>query len=368
VTPVITVTPGESASDQELEIVADHLPTNQTISARVTSTDAARAVWSNVVKLRTNERGTVRVPTSVLADMQPVGTSATYYAWPTKAGRFRVSVSYGGRTRASTEFARRRLEQPVTERPVTLARDGVAGRYFAPSEGGGAQPGVLLFGGSEGGLAPYGLGLSRFIASHGIRVLDLAYWSYPGLPVKLDRIPIEYFARGVGWLARQPHVDPRRMTVEGISYGSEAALLLGAYYPNLVNAVVAAVPSNLASECYGGSCNGTDPAWTYRGRGIRPFSHIPVERIRGPIFAICGTRDLIWPSCPQAQAILSRRRAHHVRFADTLIAAHGAGHFVGASIPYQIYRFDPTYTQRAPDETGAELVWPKLIAFLRGAR
>lgn len=147
-----------------------------------------------------------------------------------------------------------------------------------------------------------------------------------------------------------------------------AALLLGVHYPHLVQAVVASVPSNLASECYGGTCNGTDPAWTYRGRGIPPFSPIPVERIDGPIFAICGTRDLTWPSCPHAHAILTRRHAHHARFADRLVAAQGAGHFVGSAIPYQIYRFDPTYTQRAADETGAELAWPQLITFLLRAK
>jgi dienelactone hydrolase len=367
-TPRVRVTPKTSASDQVLKIVLDRLPKQTAVSVTVTSTDAAHVVWANVVKLHTDENGSLNVPTSVLAGMQPTGASAFYYSWPTSsASRFRVSVSYAGRTRASAEFARRALEQPIAERPVTLSRDGVVGRYFAPS-GDGPQPGLVLVGGSEGGLAPYGLGLSRAIASRGIRVLDLAYWSYPGLPSKLDKIPIGYFARGVRWLARQPHVDQRRITVEGISYGSEAALLLGVYYPHLVNAVVVSVPSNLATECYGGNCNGTDPAWTYRGRDIKPFSPIPVERIDGPIFAICGTHDLIWPSCPQAHAILTRRRAHHVRFHDILVAGQGAGHFVGAAIPYQIYRFDPTYTQRAVDETGAELAWPQLIKFLQRAK
>jgi hypothetical protein len=57
-----------------------------------------------------------------------------------------------------------------------------------------------------------------------------------------------------------------------------------------------------------------------------------------------------------------------VRFADRLVAAQGAGHFVGAAIPYEIYGFDPTYAQRTADEAGAELAWPQLIAFLRHAR
>ncbi|HEY6960468.1 MAG TPA: acyl-CoA thioester hydrolase/BAAT C-terminal domain-containing protein [Gaiellaceae bacterium] len=362
----INVEPHISAADEQVRIAASHLPKHAAVSARVSATDAANVAWAAVVNLRTGADGTVRVPARAIADMQPVGSSAAFFAWPsTGTVRFHVSVSGGG-ANARAVFDRSRLAQPVVERPVTLARDGVAGRFFAPAHPARDVPALLLFGGSEGGLAPYGLAIARTIASHGIDVLDIAYWRYPGLPPSLDRIPLEYFARGLRLLARHPGVDPRHVDVEGISYGSEAALLLGVHYPSLVHGVVASVPSNLATECYGGRCNGIDPAWTYGGRDIPAFSPIPVERIPGRIFAICGTKDLIWPSCPQAQAIVARRRAHHVRPIDVLVVARGAGHYVGSWIPYGIYRHDPGDLQFAGDEAGAELVWPRLLAFLRG--
>ena len=60
-------------------------------------------------------------------------------------------------------------------------------------------------------------------------------------------------------LAAQPEVNPAKIAVLGASRGSEAAQLLGVYYPNLVHAVIASVPSD-ASICSYPGCTG--PAWT----------------------------------------------------------------------------------------------------------
>jgi dienelactone hydrolase len=100
----------------------------------------------------------------------------------------------------------------------------------------------VLLGGSEGGLPNgYAAGL---LASHGYSVLALAYFDEPGLPPELQRIPLEYFQRAISWLAKQPDVDPTRITLIGSSRGGEAALLIGATYPQLVRAVAAYVPSD----------------------------------------------------------------------------------------------------------------------------
>ena len=40
-------------------------------------------------------------------------------------------------------------------------------------------------------------------------------------------------------------MDPRRLVVDGVSRGSEAALLLGLRYPKLIGGVVALVPGNV---------------------------------------------------------------------------------------------------------------------------
>jgi hypothetical protein len=41
------------------------------------------------------------------------------------------------------------------------------------------------------------------------------------------------------------------------------------------------------------------------GRGI-----IAVERIRGPVFLLCGDQDLLWPSCAYADAMARRLHGH----------------------------------------------------------
>jgi hypothetical protein len=50
----------------------------------------------------------------------------------------------------------------------------------------------------------------------------------------------------LAWLAQQPEVNPNHLVVQGILRGSEAALLLGVNYPELVHAVIARVTNNVA--------------------------------------------------------------------------------------------------------------------------
>jgi hypothetical protein len=87
--------------------------------------------------------------------------------------------------------------------------------------------------------------------------------------------------------------------------------LLGVCYPELVHAVVALVPSNVAI-CSFPDC--TRPAWLLHGAPLPytsqfndphptddPRAVIPVERIQGPIFLACGGADTVWVSCPYAR-------------------------------------------------------------------
>jgi len=170
----------------------------------------------------------------------------------------------------------------------------------------------------------------------------------------------------------------RGIAVLGISHGSEAAQLLGVYYPKLVHGVIASVPSNVALCSYPG-CTG--PAWTLHGRALPytsefdiptptddPAAVIPDQRIQGPVFLDCGEADQIWISCPFAQAILSLLDAHHDRWTHVLYAYPGAGHFVGSLVPYEpvapaFARADPNYVA---DQEADALLWPHLLHFLGG--
>ena len=223
---------------------------------------------------------------------------------------------------------------------------------------------MLLFGGSEGGLS--GTAEAGLLASRGIPTLALAYFAEPGLPATLSRIPIEYFERALRWLARQPGVDPHRLTVYGVSRGSEAALLLGLHDQALVHEVVALVPGNVVIGEYPGCCG---PAWTLHGKPI-PFQHtygpvgpaqIPVERIKAALFLDCGGSDLIWPSCEMARAIVDRRHGRAV----TLHAYPEAGHGVGNLLPNVALRA-PITDGSVPgaNAAGRRDAWPKLLRFL----
>jgi len=127
---------------------------------------------------------------------------------------------------------------------------GLAGKLFLPDEG-DALSAVIVLGGSGGGIREYE---ARLLAEHGFAALALRYFSGPGLPLRLRHIPLEYFERAIHWLTRQPRCAGPNVAIVGSSRGGEAALLLGATYPQ-VRAIVAFAPS----------CVVWGAAWTYEG-------------------------------------------------------------------------------------------------------
>lgn len=88
------------------------------------------------------------------------------------------------------------------------------------------------------------------------------------MPSELSDIPLEYFAGALRWLARQPEVIAKQIYVSGVSRGSEAALLLGVHYPDLVHGVIASSPSDLSFGSYPAPGSA---AWTYHGKPV-PYS------------------------------------------------------------------------------------------------
>lgn len=275
-------------------------------------------------------------------------------------------------------LTRRRVVRQLVA-PGVLVRDqrpgavGFYGELFLPANTGRKRTGVLLFGGSDGGLAT--TQEAALLASRGYTSLALAYFRAPGLPRSLSEMPLDYFATALRFLRDQPGVDPAHLVVQSTSRGSEAALLLGVHYPDLVHAVIALVPSNVAICSFPGCARS---AWLLHGAPV-PFTRqfndphptddpravIPVERIQSPIFLVCGGADTVWVSCPYARAITARRRAHHTRYRSVLAAFPDAGHGVGYPVPYLPGRFAVTDggTPDANPRAQARL-WPRLLAFL----
>ena len=102
----------------------------------------------------------------------------------------------------------------------------------------GGAGGVLVLGGSEGGLVE---GFASALARHGFATMALAYFAMQGLPPKLIEIPVEYFRRALDWLRAQPETSPARPAVVGSSKGGEAALLVASTYDDVGAVVLATI-------------------------------------------------------------------------------------------------------------------------------
>jgi hypothetical protein len=282
--------------------------------------------------------------------------------------QFRAEVE--GAPALEATLVREPVEQALLQRRVD--EEGLVGILYSP-QGRGPLPAVLVLGGSEGGLS-----LSSRRAAHlaaaGFTTLALAYFGVDPLPPVLAEIPLEYFRRGLSWLARQPEVQPGRLAVFGVSRSSEIALQLGATFDD-VRAVIADVPSHVR---WNGFAREPKAAWTYQGAalpylgygaganpdapitppppeqlpnglpGIRlawgfeqSYRHAPaeevaaatieLERTQGPILLIGAGDDGVWPSCLFADAAMARLRSsgHADRHPDESVCYADAGHLIG---------------------------------------
>ena len=201
----------------------------------------------------------------------------------------------------------------------------------------GPHPGVLVLGGSEGGLPQRS---AAWLASHGYAALALAYFRYEDLPAKLEAIPLEYFGQAIAWMMKRPEIAPERIGVMGTSRGGELALQVGSMFQ--VKAVVAYVPANVR---YPACCGDTSVpyAWTWTGKPLAfaaprlarnpaaPLrdAAIQVERIEGPILMISGEDDGVWPSSAMANSVMGRLKQNHFAHRYEHLKYPHAGHRAG---------------------------------------
>jgi dienelactone hydrolase len=398
----LRVSPTSSLMDVPLAISVRGLKPKASVVLRVTSTDVNGVAFGSEATFRANSDGVVTpermapvagsykgVHAMGLTDAMspgPAGPSGLYF-WGDAPQSFTFTASSRGQESAPVTIERSVASSEVQRRPVSVSEAGFVGRLYQPAPGAAKKPAVLEIGGSGGGLAG-GL-VGGLLASHGYPTLDLAYFKLPELPATLSNIPLEYFTQALTWLGSQPNVDPRQIYVLGTSRGSEAALLLGAHFPDLVAGVIGSVPSNVV--LCSPSCDG--PAWTRNGQPLpytRQFNNpaptdvpdavIPVERILGPILLVCGGSDLVWHSCDYAKAIRDRLSAKRVPQPHPVLAYASAGHGVGILVRYEpSVGSASSVAGRALDFSGATVdanaialakVWPRVLAFLdkRGRR
>lgn len=276
-----------------------------------------------------------------------------------------------------------------------IVETGVFANYF-PASGQGPHAGVVLLGGSEGGLSRGARHQAIELQKAGFAVLHVAYFRAPGMPKNLELVPLETFDRAIDWLGRQTDVDKSRIAIVGTSKGAEAALLVATRRHEL-RAVAAGVPSSVAWAGVNWDRGGGSvlSSWSLAGKPIsalpyaafdwrvgvlalyknslrdvakHPDAIIAIERSQAPVMLVCGEADGLWPSCEMAQQVEARARSH----AGPNVAVYayvGAGHMAfGPPVP----RNNPNYQYLAMMGGTAEGnaaaradSWPKLLKFLR---
>jgi dienelactone hydrolase len=165
---------------------------------------------------------------------------------------------------------------------TTEIRDrGIVGVLATPT-GSDPLPGVLLLGGSEGGLHARD---AEVLAAEGFTVLALGYFGMPGLPRGLVEIPLEYVTRALDWLGARSR-DPERLGVAGGSRGGELALLVAAH-DTRVRAAVSVVGSGVLTPGidFGRGTlldilRDAPPSWTIGGAALPFLDHVFPEELR----------------------------------------------------------------------------------------
>lgn len=279
-----------------------------------------------------------------------------------------LTAEYHDQPIASRRVDRLRLPDGVTR--TDIRTQGLVGSLFTPQDG--PCPGVLLLGGSEGGLHEDDAAL---LAAHGYTVLALAYFGVVGVPSHLVRLPVEYFGRALRHLACHDDVRGQRVAVVGASFGGQAALLAGAMFDD-VAVVVSLAGSGVITQGIDGDIVDGDflrimdtevAPWTWRGAPL-PFitdpatpavrrqamagepvvmrpafeygmqdterlaaATIPVERIQGAVLLISAGDDHQWPSDALSDIALSRLSAYRHPYAYQHVRYPAAGH--GICVP-----------------------------------
>ena len=322
----LVVKPATALIDQPVDIRLTGLRPRQRVALVASGHDRLGTAFRSRLAFVADRTGVVdtRSNMKLFWSMLPVRKSAAPSSFALSRGSAVVMIQAqaAGKTIASGRLSRRGEAVGLTSADATLANDGFVGSYYALSTA-QPQPAVLQLGGSLGGHAELPAAL---LASHGYPSLSLAYFKEPGLPPTLESIPLEYFAKALRWLGSQPGVDPKRVVVLGVSRGAEAALLLGATYPDLVHGVVACTTDSQVLAGFGGA-----PAWTLGGDPI-PLGPIPVERVAGPVLVTGGGKDEVIDSAQGVRDITARARTHGGGDVTGAIYPN-AGHGIGCIIP-----------------------------------
>ena len=386
--PQLTINPQTPLADEPVSIRVSGLPPTCSVTLRTLMTAENGMQWTSQAMFISTKDGTLDVrsqapvegsytgvdPMGLVWSMeaQPSETPPTLFAKQTlKPTTVQVEVLIDGSIRASGQFHQQAFSPGVKR--IEVRERGLRGTLFLPPEK-GPHPGVIVIGGSGGGLQE---GRAALLASRGYAALALAYFAYEDLPKYLVDIPLEYFETALDWMLNRTDIRSRGIVAMGGSRGGEGVLLLGSQYPQVCG-VIANVPSHVLWQGFGDP-DATLPcyAWTKDGEGLEPMANfgseeqwttlyqqdpipltplfetsledaaavenaaIPVERINGPVLLISGADDAMWPSATMATAVFDRLKEKGFAHSVSNLIYENAGHLILP--PYR-----PTTVNAAP--------------------
>lgn len=354
--PTIAI-PRQALVDAPVPIRLRGLAPAQQVTIRATMRDARGDEWQSSAVFQADAQGEIDLATQAALRgtytgidpmglfwsmlRQPPGSAAGLFAQHGLVSTPMEFVATAGDTILATATIERLFVGPqVVRRP--LQEPGLVGVFCHPAAG-GPHPGILVLGGSSGGLPEE---MAYLLASHGYAALALAYFAVADLPAELVQIPLEYFERAIGWMQSHPAIQPDRLAVFGRSRGGELALLLGSMFPQL-KAVVGFAASGFTHQGWGKTGVVEQAAWTYRGVAL-PFLEeataasledpmwesvaIPVERAQGPILLVSGQDDDMWPAAVMSDLVIQRLARHQYPYPYQHLSYAGAGHRIW--VPY----------------------------------
>jgi dienelactone hydrolase len=343
----LTITPNRVLSDQTAVVRATALQPNEHATLKADLVDGDGQRWESEAEFVANTHGSIDLSTQApvsgsykdvsamgpIWSMKPAEKGVNLYRPPRQLGPQQIRFQL---VRDDHVIATAQLEQDAAVEGIRqLKIEGqLHGIFFLPADA-GRHPGILVLGGSEGGLPNR---RAAWLASHGYAALALAYFRYENLPAQLEAIPLEYFGQALGWMKSRPEVSADRIGVMGVSRGGELALQLGSMYPT-IKAVVAFVPGNVRHRACCGN-NSVPYAWTWKGRplafvqrdergGEALRAAIDIENTEGSILLVAGEQDHVWDSSGMARAAVARlKHDHFTHEVENLTYAH-AGHIAG---------------------------------------
>lgn len=425
----ISVSPDPAPLDEPLAIRVDGLEPGERVTLRAWSRDGGGRRLEARARFIADPSGVVDLTRDAPLDGDYAGVDPMGLIWaatlaPAAAGDgpngggilpsapLTLRAEVAGEVVGDAVVERRRLPEGIAREVI---RDGaVIGTLFHPVDG-GPHPGVILVGGSEGGLHELDAAL---LAGRGFAVLAQAYFGTEGVPRFLVDLPLETFRAGAEVLLGHHASAGSTVGMIGGSRGGEAALLMAATYPDVVGAAVSTVGSGLLTQGIGPGSSflemvGTPCAsWTVEGRPL-PYLHtivtdelreqvgngspvdlglvfeaaldaasaeeldgltIPVERISGGALLVTAGQDRMWPCTRLSEFAVARAersgvasRVRHLHFPEAghPIAPPPYGSTTETILPGPGVRFRAGGTPAANARARAE-AWQQSVRFLAG--